>query len=208
MLHIIYWIVRLVETPFLLFPGFLALGLFFAIWNARDISETPVWQNLGLCASMIHLVVKWGINIGQLWTSNSIFQLTATRFDMALMGWLISSILFEFRWDGGYLDADVWMAESTCKTSREFRAWMDSGESEVTPAVGEMIERGESMEVIRKVANDWRKQDKAFKVWRESGERVKRGIVKEMLSQGYAINRMREISRIIEDEDVRVGGNV
>jgi len=207
-LHVLHWILLLVRLPFRPFPGFLALGLCIAAWNARDLTGTPLWQNLALCGSVIRFIIEGGRVFGRLHTVTSFLQLHATRFDVAFMAWLVTSILFDFRWDGGYLDADVWMAESTCKTSREFRVWMDSGESEVTPAVKEMMESGETIEEIRKVAYDWKKQDRAFRVWRESGERVKRGIVKEMLSQGYAINRLREISKRIEEEDARDGGNV
>ena len=207
-LCVLHWILPLFKLPYQLFPGFSALGLCIAVWNARDLQEIPLWQNLGLLASGIRLLIVGGRLFGCLQTGTSFFQRHATQLDVALMTWLITSILFGFRWDGGYLDADVWMAESTFNTSREFRVWMDSGESEVTPAVEDMIENGVQIEEIRKVANDWRRQDKAFRMWRESGGRVKRGIVKDMLRQGYAINRLREISRMIEEEDARAGGNV
>ena len=204
-LHVLHMILALAKTPFLLFPGFATLGLSIAIWNARNLPQAPLWQNLCLCTSVLLLTIESRRIIGRLQSGDSFFQLQATRLDVALMAWLITSVIFDFRWDRGYLDADVWMAESTCNTSREFRVWSESGESELTSEIQQMLEDGQTTEEIRKVADDWRRQDKAFRVWRKSGERVKSGIVKEMLNDGYAINRLREISRRIEEDDTKTG---
>ncbi|KAG9247477.1 hypothetical protein BJ878DRAFT_539262 [Calycina marina] len=202
--HLLRATFKILISPLRMSSSFLALGFFLAVWNVRDL-EAPVWRDLCLAASAVQLIVQTLCASRILLASSGASFSTTFRVQVEalLMAYFLVSVIFGFHWDGRLMDADVWMAESTCRISRDFRRWTESNERELWPAVKEMVDDAEPIAEIRKAAEDWRQQDHEFRVWRRSGETIRRGIVKEMLAQGYAINRLREIAKRIEVEDER-----
>ncbi|KAH8593806.1 hypothetical protein B0O99DRAFT_713186 [Bisporella sp. PMI_857] len=186
-----------VMTTLLLIPfrGLIALGFTLALWNVRDRPRASHWQVVGLYLSAIQAVFVIRRLQKDTYNEASFFLRANARIEMLLMIYFIESVLLRFCYDAGYMDLDVWMAESTCEMSRQWREWLETGEKVEGEVVKKMRSRGDKLENIRRTASYWARQDKAFREWRDSGETEVKGIVREMLEEGYAINRLREIAK-------------